>query len=60
MVYFGLLEDYGWCALTFGFGEGGKVIGSVFCNAGEEVIGEFRIVYDDGGVDGVDYKGLAP
>jgi len=60
MVYFGLLEDDRWCPPTFGFGECGKVSSSMFCNASEEVIGEFGVVDDDGGVDGVDYEGLPP
>ena len=47
MVYFGLLEDHSWCPPSFGFGERGEVIGSVFCDAGEEVIGKFGIVDDD-------------
>ena len=47
MIYLGLLEEYSWCSTSFGFGEGGKVFGSVFCDAGEEWIGKFGVVdYD--------------
>ena len=57
MIYLGLLEEDCWRLLSVG--EGGEVIGTVFCDAGKEGIGEFGVVDDDWGVDGMNYEGLA-
>jgi len=45
MIYLCLLEEDWWWPLSIG--EGGEIIGSVFCDVGEEGIGEFGVVDDD-------------